>query len=102
MTFPAARITDQSITGDLILPPGVPNVLIGGLPAATVGSQVYGPVINATPGVITTGAVTVLIGGRPAARITSVVAGGTTATPAGPVPVATTIAKGQPNVLIGG
>ncbi|MGV0028542.1 hypothetical protein [Phormidesmis priestleyi] len=42
--FPAARITDLTVTGDAILPPGVPTVLIGGLPAACVGDQVMGPV----------------------------------------------------------
>ena len=102
MTFPAARITDQTATGDLILPPGEPKVLIGGLPAARVGDKVYGPVINASPGTISTGSFTVLIGGKPAARITSTVAGGTTTTPAGPIPVASVVMKGQPNVLIGG
>lgn len=102
MTFPAARVGDLTVTGDVVLPPGVPTVLIGGLPAAVVGNQVYGPVINASPGLISNGSVTVLIGGRPAARVTSMVSGGTTATPAGPVPVATTIAMGCMTVLIGG
>lgn len=100
--FPAARITDLTATGDMILPPGVPNVLIGGLPAACVGNQVYGPVINYAPGVITSGSFTVLIAGRPAARVTSTVTGATIGPLGAPVPVATTIVKGQPNVLIGG
>ncbi len=100
--FPAARITDMTATGDSILPPGVPNVLIGGLPAACVGDMVFGPVINYAPGVITTGAFTVLIGGRPAARVTSMVNGFTIGPLGVPVPVPTAIAKGQPNVLIGG
>jgi uncharacterized Zn-binding protein involved in type VI secretion len=99
--FPAARVTDSTVTGDLVLPPGVPNVLIGGLPAACVGDMVAGPVINYAPGVIVTGAFTVLIGGRPAARVTSVVNGLTIGPLGVPVPVATTIIKGQPNVLIG-
>lgn len=101
MTFPAARITDLTLTGDSVLPPGVPNVLIGGLPAACVGDKVMGPVINYSPGIIATGGFTVLIGGRPAARVTSVVNGLTVGPLGVPVPVATTIVKGQPNVLIG-
>ena len=101
MSFPAARVGDVTVTGDAILPPGVPTVLIGGLPAACVGDTVYGRKINYAPGIITTGGFTVLIGGRPAARVTSIV-NGLTISPSGvPVPVATTIVKGQPNVLIG-
>lgn len=51
--------------GGPILPPGGINVLIGGLPAATVGSMCtcVGP-----PDSIIRGSFTVLIGGRPAAR----------------------------------
>jgi uncharacterized Zn-binding protein involved in type VI secretion len=81
MPFPASRITDMHVcpmvtpavppiphVGGPILPPGVPTVLIGGLPAAVVGSMCtcVGP-----PDVIVMGAMTVLIQGRPAARITS-------------------------------
>ncbi len=101
MSFPAARVGDLTATGDAILPPGFPNVLIGGLPAACVGDKVYGPVINYAPGIIATGAFTVLIGGRPAARVTSMVNGLTIGPLGVPVPVATTIVKGQLNVLIG-
>ena len=101
MSFPAARVGDVTVTGDAILPPGFPNVLIGGLPAACVGDKVYGPVINYAPGIIATGGFTVLIGGRPAARVTSMVNGLTIGPLGVPVPVATTILKGQPNVLIG-
>ncbi len=102
MTFPAARITDLTATGDAVLPPGVPNVLIGGLPAACVGDMVFGPVINYPPGgIISTGAFTILIGGRPAARVTSMVMGCTIGPFGVPIPVATTIVKGQPNVLFG-
>jgi len=99
MTFPAARVSDQTVTVDLVLPPGNPTVLIGGLAAACVGDMVYGPVINYAPGIISTGAFTVLIGGRPAARVTSAVNGLSNALV--PIPVATTIIKGQPNVWIG-
>lgn len=47
------------------MPPGNPTVLIGGLPAATVGDLVtcVGPVDS-----IKKGSATVLIGGRQAAR----------------------------------
>jgi uncharacterized Zn-binding protein involved in type VI secretion len=100
--FPAARMGDLTVTGDAIIGVCVPNVLIGGQPAACIGDMVYGPVINASPGTISTGSATVLIGGRPAARVTSVVSGGTTITPGGPVPVATVVGFGLPTVLIGG
>ncbi|MEA3309350.1 MAG: PAAR domain-containing protein [Chloroflexota bacterium] len=94
--FPAARIGDLTATGDAIVGPGVPNVLIGGLPASVVGDMVTGA---ACVGSITQGSVTVLIGGRPAARVTSMVAG---SNPVTGVPVSTAVAKGHPNVLIGG
>jgi uncharacterized Zn-binding protein involved in type VI secretion len=52
--------------GGPILPPGVPTVLIGGLPAAVVGGMVtcVGP-----PDTIIKGSTKVMIGGRPAARM---------------------------------
>ena len=52
--------------GGPILPPGVPNVLIGKLPAATVGCMLLcvGP-----PDCIVKGSATVKIGGLPAARM---------------------------------
>jgi uncharacterized Zn-binding protein involved in type VI secretion len=72
----AARITDSHQcpltnpngsphTGGPILPPGIPNVLIGGQPAATVGSSCTcaGP-----PDTITKGSATVWIAGNKAAR----------------------------------
>ncbi len=73
---PAARITDMHtcpmVTGIVphvggpILGPGVPNVLIGGLPAAVMGDTCtcVGP-----PDAIIKGSATVLISGRPAARM---------------------------------
>jgi len=96
MTFPAARLGDITATGDAITGPGVPNVLIGGRPAAVVGDMVSGA---ACTGAITMGSMTVLIAGRPAARVTSMVTG---ANPATGVPVSTTVAMGAPTVLIGG
>lgn len=72
----AARVTDNHTcplvnpngsphTGGPILPPGLPTVLIGGMPAATVGNMCLcaGP-----PDSIVKGSATVLIGGKPAAR----------------------------------
>ena len=88
--MPAARMTDMIVSSATqgapmpILPPGIPTVLIGGLPAATLG---------ATCGVdaIVKGSATVLIGGKPAARVTdSTAAGGMVLPP------------GEPTVLIGG
>ncbi len=73
----AARINDNHIcplvnpngsphTGGPILPPGVPTVIIGGQPAATVGNMCTcaGP-----PDSIIKGSATVLFGGQPAARM---------------------------------
>ena len=72
----AARITDMHVcpmftgpvphVGGPIMPPGVPTVLIGGLPAATIGDMAVctGPVDS-----IVQGSATVMIGGKPAARV---------------------------------
>lgn len=71
----AARIGDPHLcpmvdglkphVGGPIIGPGVPNVLIGGMPAAVQGDMCacVGP-----PDCITFGSNSVLIGGRPAAR----------------------------------
>jgi uncharacterized Zn-binding protein involved in type VI secretion len=73
---PAARITDlhtcPMVTGVVphvggpISPPGAPMVLIGKLPAATMGDMAIcvGP-----PDIIIKGSATVLIGNKPAARM---------------------------------
>lgn len=94
---PAARVTDMhtcpAVTGIVphvggpILPPGAPTVLIGNLPAATMGSQCtcVGP-----PDVIIKGSMTVLIGGKPAARMGDQTAHGGV------------IVLGFPTVMIGG
>ena len=73
---PAARISDMHVcpmvtgvvphVGGPILPPGVLTVLIGGLPAATVGDMC---VCVGPPDSIIVGSATVLIGGKPAARM---------------------------------
>lgn len=76
MGKPAARITDMHVcpmangpvphVGGPVLGPGVPTVLIGGLPAAVMGDTCTcaGP-----PDAIILGSSTVLIGGKPAARL---------------------------------
>jgi uncharacterized Zn-binding protein involved in type VI secretion len=91
---PAARITDATAHPGVILGPGVPNVLIGGLPAAVVGdmhSCAMPPLAGPhPPSPIAKGSVTVLIGGRPAARIGDMTGCG--------APIVT----GMPTVQIGG
>jgi uncharacterized Zn-binding protein involved in type VI secretion len=94
MPFPAARLGDMTATGDAITGPGMPTVLIEGVPASVVGDLVNGA---ACVGAITQGSPTVLIGGRPAARVTSMVSG---ANPATGVPVSTTVAKGALRTMI--
>ena len=94
MPFPAARVGDVTVTGDTITGPGVPNVLIGGMPASVMGDLVAG---NACTGAITMGSPTVLIGGRPTARMTSQVTGVNSYSG---VPVTTTVGAGAPTVLI--
>jgi uncharacterized Zn-binding protein involved in type VI secretion len=98
--FPAARVGDQTASGDTVVGPGVPTVLIAGQPAAVMGDQVKGPTCQQS-GSIVAGSATVLIQNRPAARVTSAVQGSMQVGPA-VVPTATTIAKGAPTVLIGG
>jgi uncharacterized Zn-binding protein involved in type VI secretion len=95
--FPAARVGDlhtcplfngpQPHVGGPIAGPGVPVVLIGGMPAATVGTTA---VCAGPPDVIVKGSATVLIGGMPAARVGDQTAHGGI------------ITVGFPTVLIGG
>jgi uncharacterized Zn-binding protein involved in type VI secretion len=73
--------------GGPILPPGTPNVLIGGLPAAGVGDPA---VCTGPPDAIVRGSATVLIGGRPAVRMGDQTAHGGV------------IVGGYPTVMIGG
>jgi len=76
---PAARLTDMHVcplqtpglppiphVGGPIVGPGVPNVLIGQLPAAVLGDTC---VCVGPPDTIAQGSSTVLIGGKPAARM---------------------------------
>lgn len=93
----AARITDMHtcpmVTGVVphvggpVTGPGVPTVLVGGLPAAVMGdiAVCVGP-----PDTIVKGSATVMIGGRPAARQGDLTAHGGV------------IVTGLPTVQIGG
>ncbi|MCK9414042.1 MAG: PAAR domain-containing protein [Prolixibacteraceae bacterium] len=74
---PAARLTDMHVcpmvepgpvphVGGPISSPGVPTVMIGGLPAAVVGDQC---ICSGPPDSISMGSSTVMIGGKPAARL---------------------------------
>ena len=91
---PAARMGDATNHPGTISGPGVPSVLIGGQPAAVVGTPhicalppTAGP---HSPTPITNGSMTVRIGGRAAARLGDKAACGAM------------IIKGARNVLIGG
>jgi uncharacterized Zn-binding protein involved in type VI secretion len=97
MSKPAARIGDMHTcpmvtvlvphVGGPIVGPGMPTVLIGGMPAALMGDlcTCAGP-----PDSIVLGSATVLIGGKPAARMGDMTAHGGL------------IVLGCPTVLIGG
>lgn len=97
--LPAARATDMHIC-PMLTPGLVPiphvggpllplptTVLIGSLPAATVGQMC---VCVGPPDSIVTGSLTVLINNRPAARMSDITAHGGT------------IVTGMPTVLLGG
>jgi uncharacterized Zn-binding protein involved in type VI secretion len=97
---PAARITDMHVcpmvtpgtppiphVGGPISGPCVPTVLIGFMPAATVGDMC---VCVGPPDTIVKGSATVMIGYKPAARMGDTTAHGGT------------IVLGCPTVLIGG
>ena len=83
MGLPAARLTDMHVcpmftalvphVGGPILGPGVPTVLTGGMPQATVGTMA---VCAGPPDVIVLGSFTVLVGGMPAARMGDMTAHG--------------------------
>jgi uncharacterized Zn-binding protein involved in type VI secretion len=93
---PAARLTDMHAcpmvthpvphVGGPIVGPGVPTVLIGGLPAAVLGDMA---ICTGPPDTIVKGSATVMIGGKPAARMGDLTAHGGT------------IVSGDPTVLIG-
>lgn len=72
--------------GGPIMPPGEPTVMIGGMPAATVGNMCT---CTGPPDSIAMGSQTVFIGGKPAARMGDTTAHGGQ------------ITLGCPTVLIG-
>ena len=80
--------------GGPILPPGKPTVLIGGMPAANVGTlhtcSFPPPAVHPPTPIAPPGCPTVLIGGMPAARVGDMAACGAP------------IVVGAPTVLIGG
>lgn len=96
MSYPAARVSDMHLcpmvtglvphVGGPILPPGVPTILIAGLPAANVATMCscVGP-----PDLIVKGSAGCLFAGKPAARVTDSCAHGGM------------ITVGCPTVLIG-
>ena len=68
----AARLLDPSGHPGVVTGPGTPTVLIGGMPAATVGDLhtcSFPPPAVHPPTPIVLGSTTVLIGGKPAARV---------------------------------
>jgi uncharacterized Zn-binding protein involved in type VI secretion len=91
---PAARVTDPTGHPGMITGPGMPTVLIGGLPAAVLGDMhacsMPTPAGPHPPTPIAKGSATVLIGGRPAARFGDLAGCGAP------------ILGGFPTVLIGG
>ena len=98
MSKPAARVGDMTVHGGTIAGPGCPTVLIGNMPAATVGDMHVCPMFNGPQphvgGAIVIGSMTVLIGGKPAARV-----GDTCVCPGPPNMISP---PGCPTVLIGG
>ncbi len=96
MGMPAARVGDMHVcpmvtgvvphVGGPIMPPGVPTVLIGGMPAATATGMC---VCTGPPDIIAMGSATVFIGGLPAARMGDPTAHGGS------------IIIGSPTVLVG-
>jgi uncharacterized Zn-binding protein involved in type VI secretion len=90
---PAARVADQTSHPGVIAGPGVPTVLLEGMPAAVVGDLhacSFPPPPPHPPTPIALGSATVLIGGRPAARVGDAVGCGAT------------IVRGAATVMVGG
>lgn len=90
----AARVGDPTAHPGTVGPPGVPTVLIGGMPAATVGTQHLCSFPGVPPHpptvILPPGSITVLIGGKPAARMGDLSGCGAP------------IVMGCPTVMIGG
>jgi uncharacterized Zn-binding protein involved in type VI secretion len=90
----AARAGDPTNHPGVITGPGVPTVLIGGMPAATVNSlhtcAFPPPAVHPPTPILPPGCLTVLIGGLPAARVGDLAGCGAV------------IVMGAPTVMIGG
>ncbi|MGW1997823.1 PAAR domain-containing protein [Embleya sp. NPDC001921] len=89
----AARVTDPTGHPGTVAGPGVPTVLIGGLPAAVQGDMhacAFPPPAAHPPSPFTKGSATVLVGGRGALRQGDLAGCGAP------------VVAGVPTVLIGG
>ncbi len=87
----AARLLDPSTHAGIVSGPGVPNVMIGGMPAAVAGDiHICGVPQPHPPSAFPMGSATVFIGGRPALRQFDTAGCGAQ------------IASGAPTVMIGG
>lgn len=89
----AARVGDPTNHGGVIIGPGAPTVMIGGMPAAVMGDTHACPIpppghIPTSPFIV--GSTTVMIGGKPALRVTDTCG-------CGAMPIV-----GCPTVMIGG
>lgn len=88
----AVRVGDVTNHGGVVIGPGVPTVLIGGVPAAVMGDTHVCPTppphVPSSPFVM--GSSTVLIGGKPALRTTD------------PCGCGAMAVVGCPTVIIGG
>ena len=90
---PAVRVGDVSTHGGVVTGPGVPTVLIGGMPAAVAGDMhtcplpppSHAPTVSPFP----MGSATVLVGGKPLLRTTDACLCGAMA------------AVGAPTVIVG-
>lgn len=89
----------------MIIPPGAPTVLIGGLPAATATSMtepcMLPGCVPGGPGTVMMGSATVLIGGLPAARVGDQTTHPSCVAPI-PSPMGQILPPGCPTVMIGG
>lgn len=93
---PVARVGDMTNHGGVIVGPGAPTVLIGGMPAALIGDMTTCPMFTGpvphVGGPIALGSTTVLVMGRPLAYV------GCMCTCVGPP--ATIIPPGAPTVIV--
>ncbi len=89
----AARVGDLTNHGGSVIGPGVPTVLIGGMPAAVMGDMhvcvIPPPAHLPTSSPFVLGSATVLIGGKPALRAGDVCGCGAS------------VAVGAPTIMIG-